>query len=161
MVDSTLLAMRMARSEPHDARTTYPAASKRTYAQVTRMSLCLICKSAGTILALGADKLVISERAEFGPIDVQLRKPEEVGERTSGLTPIQALGVLENHSITVFKRYFRDLRFREYSFSTKMAADIATNITIGLLSPLYQQIDPIRLAEVERSLRIARNMARG
>lgn len=54
------------------------------------------CKSAGTIMALGATKIWMTKCAQFGPIDVQLRKPDEVGERTSGLTPIQAMSVLEN-----------------------------------------------------------------
>jgi hypothetical protein len=114
------------------------------------------CKSAGTLLALGADGIFMSETAELGPIDVQLRKPEEVGERTSGLTPIQALLFLEERSTTLFKRHFKSLRFSEdLVFSTKMAADTATNITTGLLGPIYQQIDPIRLAEVDRSLKIS------
>lgn len=115
-----------------------------------------ICKSAGTIVATGADKLYMTDDAELGPIDVQLRKPDEVGERTSGLTPIQALGGLETHSLNLFRKYFRVLRFdEELSFSTKMAAEIATNVTTGLFTSLYEQIDPIRLAEVERSLKIS------
>lgn len=115
-----------------------------------------ICKSAGTILASGADKLLMSDEAELGPIDIQLRKPDEVGERTSGLTPVQALGGLETHSISLFKKYFGVLRFDDaLSFSTKMAAEIATNITTGMFTSLYSQIDPIRLAEVERMLKIS------
>src|SRR5262245_59378308 len=48
------------------------------------------CKSAGTLLAVGADEIVMSDCAEFGPIDVQLTKPDEFGERMSGLTATQA-----------------------------------------------------------------------
>lgn len=114
------------------------------------------CKSAGTILALGATEIWMTENAEFGPIDVQLRKPDEVGERTSGLTPIQAMGFLENQSLRMFKRHFSQLRFdQDLLFSTKMATEIATNVAVGLLSPIFSQIDPLRLAEVERSLRIS------
>ena len=114
------------------------------------------CKSAGTLLTLGADRIVMSETAELGPIDVQLRNPEEVGERTSGLTPTQAVQFLETQSTALFKRHFRSLRFSEdLAFSTRMSAEIATNVTVGLLAPIYQQIDPVRLAEVDRSLRIA------
>ncbi len=98
----------------------------------------------------------MTETAELGPIDVQLRKPDEVGERTSGLTPVQALLFLEERSTTLFKRHFKSLRFSDdLGFSTKMAAETATNITSGLLGPIYQQIDPIRLAEVDRSLKVA------
>ena len=114
------------------------------------------CKSAGTILATSATKLVMSHHAELGPIDVQLRNPSEVGERTSGLTPIQALDTLKLHSKSFFVDHFNKLRFDEnLAFSTKMAAEIASGLTVGLLGPLYQQVDPIRLGEVERSLKIS------
>jgi len=120
-----------------------------------------VCKGAGTILTLGASKIYMTARAELGPIDIQLRKTDEVGERTSSLTALQALGYLENQSVALFKRHFTDLRFDEkLLFSTKMAADVATNITIGLLNPIYSQLDPVRLAEVDRYLRISSEYAR-
>jgi ClpP class serine protease len=55
-----------------------------------------LCKSAGTLLAISADSILMSHDAEFGPLDIQLRKPDEIGERTSGLTPIQALDSLQS-----------------------------------------------------------------
>jgi Serine dehydrogenase proteinase len=112
--------------------------------------------SAGTLITLAADKLIISDHAELGPLDVQVRKPDEVGERTSGLTPIQALQFLEGESLKFFRSQFLGLRFgRSLSFSTKMAADIAAQLSTGLLSQLYEQIDPLRLAEYDRMMRIA------
>lgn len=36
---------------------------------------------------------------------------------------------------------------------------MAKSLTVGLLSPIYAQIDPIRLAEVDRSMRIAKEYA--
>ena len=115
-----------------------------------------MCKSAGTLICLGANKIVMSGTAELGPIDMQLLKQDEVGERTSGLTPIQAVQFLEMRSVGLFLRHFANLRFsEEMNFSTRMAADIATKLTIGLLAPIYEQIDPIRLAEVHRSVSIA------
>ncbi len=114
------------------------------------------CKSAGTLICVGADELIMSETAELGPLDVQLRRQDEVGERTSGLAPIQAFGTMMTQALDHFKDFFSKLRFdSELAFSTKIAADIATNITVGLLNPIYAQIDPIRVAEIERSLRIA------
>jgi hypothetical protein len=115
-----------------------------------------VCGSAGTLITLAADKLIISDHAELGPLDVQIRKPDEIGERTSGLTPIQALQFLETESLKFFKSQFLGLRFvRSMSFSTKMAADIAAQLATGLLSELYEQIDPLRLAEYDRLMRIA------
>ena len=118
------------------------------------------CKSAGTILALAGTKIIMSDLAELGPIDVQLRDPLEVGERTSGLTPIQAMQGLSVHSKTLFKDHFRQLRFdRQLLFTTGAAAQIATEITTGLMRAMYEQVDPIRLAEVERSLKISSDYA--
>jgi Serine dehydrogenase proteinase len=114
------------------------------------------CASAGTLVTLAADKLIISDHAELGPMDVQIRKPDEVGDWTSGLTPIQALNYLEEESSKLFSMQFIRLRFfPRLSFATKMAADIAAQLTTGLLSQLYEQIDPLRLAEYDRMMRIA------
>lgn len=116
------------------------------------------CYSAGTLITLAADQLILSEHAELGPLDVQMRKPDEVGERTSGLTPIQALGFLENEASKFFGFQFMRLRFSgSFSLSTRMAADIAAELTSGLLSHLYDQIDPLRLAEYDRTNRIAQH----
>jgi len=58
--------------------------------------------------------------------------------------------------IALFKRHFRQLRFDDdLGFSTKAAAEIATNLSVGLLGPIYAQMDPMRLGEVERLLRIS------
>jgi ClpP class serine protease len=44
------------------------------------------CKSAGTLLALGANELIFSENGELGPLDVQMEKKDELWEQESGLT---------------------------------------------------------------------------
>ncbi|HUA99645.1 MAG TPA: hypothetical protein VMA34_15040 [Terracidiphilus sp.] len=116
------------------------------------------CKSAGTIVALGADTLIMSDYGELGPIDVQLRKTDEVGERSSGLTPMDALSALNDLATEHFSDLFKHLRGgkdRELVFSTKMASEIAAKITVGLFGNIYSQIDPMRLGEYDRATRIA------
>jgi len=44
-----------------------------------------VCKSAGTLIALGADELILSDEGELGPLDAQVRKLDEIGELGSGL----------------------------------------------------------------------------
>lgn len=115
-----------------------------------------MCKSAGTILSLAADRIIMSQFGELGPIDVQLRKDDEIGERTSGLTPHQALETLQVESGSHFQRFFRQLRFgSELGFSTKLSADIAAQMAVGLMGSVYGQIDPSRLGEVERHVRVS------
>jgi len=116
------------------------------------------CKSAGTIMALGADTLIMSDYGELGPIDAQLRKTEEVGERSSGLTPMDALHALDDLATEHFFDLVKDLRGgrdREMIFSTKMASEIAAKITVGLFGNIYSQIDPMRIGEFDRATRIA------
>lgn len=112
------------------------------------------CKSAGTLICLGADKIIMSGNGELGPIDTQFEEKREIGVLTSGLTPIQAMDFLIKRSSISFDQHFSSL-MKGWGFSTQMAADVAAKLTIGILTPIAEQIDPIRLAEVERLLRIS------
>lgn len=113
------------------------------------------CKSAGTLIALGATELIASEGAELGPIDAQIRKVDEPGERTSGLVTGGAFNALQVQATEMFSEIFTQLRYSpQYAFSSRLAAEIANDLTTGLLSPVYAQIDPVRVAELERSLEV-------
>jgi hypothetical protein len=119
------------------------------------------CKSAGTILAAGANVLSFSEYGELGPIDAQIRKSDEVGERSSVLTPKYAMESLQNLAIHHFEAAFKEFRFsEEISFTTKLAAEVATNMAVGLFEPIYGQIDPMRVGEYDRAMRIASEYAK-
>src|SRR5262249_11748503 len=67
------------------------------------------CKSAGTLIALGMDEIVMSEGAELGPLDVQVSKPDELGEWMSGLTPTQALSTLRAEAFKAWEQIFLDI----------------------------------------------------
>ena len=115
-----------------------------------------ICKSAGTLLAIGADEIVMSDTAELGPLDIQLQKPEELGELMSGLTSTQALNTLQDAAFETFETTFLRLRFRsQLAISTRTAAEVAVKLAVGLFDPIYAHFDPMRLGEHERSNQIA------
>lgn len=115
-----------------------------------------ICKSAGTLIALGADEIVMSDTAELGPLDIQLQKPGELGEFLSGLTATQALSTIRVAAFEVFESQFLDLRFKSGgAISTKLAAELAVKLAVGLFRPIYAQFDPMRLGEHTRSNKIA------
>lgn len=116
-----------------------------------------LCKSAGTLIALGADSIVMSDTAELGPLDVQVQKLGEMGEFISGLTPSQALATLRETLFEAFEFYFLNLRTRSQGhIATRMAAEMAVEMAVGSYRPIYQQFDPMRLGENERSVAIAR-----
>ncbi|KHS77821.1 SDH family Clp fold serine proteinase [Pectobacterium brasiliense] len=112
------------------------------------------CKSAGTLIAIAADKLVIGDMGELGPLDIQLKKNDEIGEMSSGLAIMTALDALKDRSISAFNSHLVKIRY-ENQISTKMSADIATRLTEALISPMAAQIDPIKLGEHQRAMSIA------
>lgn len=113
-----------------------------------------VCKSAGTLLCIGAHKLIFGDRGELGPLDIQLSKPDEMFDSMSGLDIIQALNALENQILTSFRNYLIDIRGGS-QIRTKTAADIAAKLTDGFISPIAAKIDPITLGEHQRAMRIA------
>jgi hypothetical protein len=119
------------------------------------------CKSAGTLLALGADEIVMADDAELGPLDIQLMKPDEVGELASGLIAFQAIRTLRDLAFEDFESHFVDLRKNSgMQISTRTAGEIATKLVVGLLAPVYAQIDPIRLGEHARAMTIGAEYGR-
>lgn len=117
------------------------------------------CKSAGMLLAMCADEMIMSDMAELGPLDVQVRSKEEVGEYSSGLTPVQALDSLRSQTFDYFEQTFVRLRFGNQAFSTRMASQIAADMTIGLFRPIYEQMDPMRLGENGRAMNLGMEYA--
>lgn len=115
------------------------------------------CKSAGTLIALGADELIMGDGGELGPLDTQLSKQDELGEMVSGLTLIQALDTLREETFTAFNHhFFQILEKSQFQVTTKTAAEIATKLAVGTFSPIYSHLDPIRLGENQRSVTLAK-----
>lgn len=113
-----------------------------------------ICKSAGTLLAIAAHELVIADTGELGPLDIQLSKPDEMFERSSGLVLPSALEKLESLAIQSFRDFVTDIKVGG-GVSTKLASEVATNLTSALVEPIVSQIDPLRLGEHNRAMQIA------
>ena len=113
------------------------------------------CKSAGTLLALGADEIVMSDYGELGPLDIQVSKDDDF-RQSSGLDLQQALSVISSQAFEMFAYSFSEIISRsQANITTKTAADIASAIAVGLLSPISSQIDPMRLGEMNRLMDIA------
>lgn len=112
------------------------------------------CKSAGTLIAIGADELVVCDRGELGPLDVQVNKPDEIMESTSGLDIMQALSIMQTQAMESFRNYLLELKANT-PITTKTAADMSAKLAIGLFAPVYNQIEPTRLGEMQRAISIA------
>src|SRR5690606_26474955 len=53
------------------------------------------CKSAGTLICIGAHELVLGDSSELGPLDVQVQKPDEMIGRISGLDILRGMESLK------------------------------------------------------------------
>lgn len=116
------------------------------------------CKSAGTLLAIGAHELVMGDAGEFGPIDVQRPKQDELWASSSGLTEDAAIGSLEEASIKMFEHLvFEIKKISRGTVSFGVAAEVASSFTGALLGNVFAQIDPLKIGENSRAMNIAKD----
>lgn len=114
------------------------------------------CKSAGTLITIGAHKIIMSSFAELGPLDVQLYKADEIGERRSGLIARSALTSLNEQAFQLFEEIMIGIKNRSMgSVRFKMASELASQMSTGLLAPIYGQINPVSVGEDHRDLMVA------
>lgn len=114
-----------------------------------------VCKSAGTLIVCAANELVMSPFGEIGPLDVQLLKRDELFERRSGLLTSYALAELKIHSFEVFEHFLLNIKARGGSISLRMAAEVASEITTGIMKHAYENINIESLGEDARNLAVA------
>ncbi|MBD1210704.1 MAG: hypothetical protein H9535_19925 [Ignavibacteria bacterium] len=113
------------------------------------------CKSTGTLIALGSDQIIMSDFGEFGPLDIQLTKDDEL-HNTSGLSYLQSLLSLNEQIFRSFESNFLNIKQKSVqTITTKTAAEIATKLAVGLISPISAQLDPVKFGEVQRAIKIA------
>lgn len=123
------------------------------YRDHLRVAVPSWCKSAGTLIAIAADELAIGDLGELGPLDVQVHKGSELYERSSSLDIVEALGHISSHTKMIFHEMLKDTR--HLGLSTKLAAEMAAQVSSAVAAPLFSQVDPMRLGEMQRAVRIA------
>ena len=140
-----------------DAHTAYIIGRElqRLYKKVT---ICIAgdCYSAGTLVVLSANEIVIADSGKLGPLDIQLLKKDELKERISGLAvemSLRQLSKLEADAVRDIVSHLKEAFGRQLSFKT--ALEVASNIVSHAFGEIYRQIDPIRIGEDARALQIA------
>jgi hypothetical protein len=114
------------------------------------------CKSAGTLVAIGAHELVVADSGELGPLDVQMTKPDELLQRQSGLTATTALQTLHEQAFHAFEHFLLSYISRGgHTISTRTATHVAVQLTSGLFAPIYEHVDPMHVGEAGRALMVA------
>lgn len=113
-----------------------------------------LCKSAGTLMCIGANELIISDTGELGPLDIQVHKSDELAEMGSGLDLLKTLGHLQQNAYDAFRGFLVDIRLGT-QVSTKVAAQMASQLAVGLYGHIFSQIDPVKVGEMNRLMMVA------
>ncbi|WP_431048323.1 SDH family Clp fold serine proteinase [Roseateles sp. L2-2] len=111
------------------------------------------CKSAGTLIVLGASVLHMGDRGELGPIDMQIPRVGEFSIRGSGLEFGGVLDQLLPHQIQSFAIAVRAISAQ--GLSNEAAVNAASLMTARMFRPVLEKVDPRRLVEVTRAMAIA------
>ena len=115
-----------------------------------------VCKSSGTLIAMGADTLIMTDHAELGPLDTQVMVRDEFGESESGLIDTDALRKLSEEVFNTFQYHFGRLKsLGSGNLTTQTALRTASDLTLGLFGGIYSKIDPLRLGDRARAIELA------
>jgi len=133
----------------------------RSYYEQVTVCVSGWCKSAATLLAISANELIFGCNGEMGPLDVQIAvKDELVDTRDSGLIFDAAIRGLTTNAFRVFETFMTSIIEKSQGAITfRTAADIAAEVTIGLMAPVFEKIDPLRLGADQRAQLIGMHYA--
>lgn len=126
------------------------------HSKYSRLFVCTpgFCRSAGTLVALGAHKILADEYSEFGPIDGQIYKSDESIDNGLGALATFEFGV--NYSLDLFEKVL--LRIQHASASN-IRLDVATELSLlathSIMHPCFSGINLGEAGKECRNLSVA------
>lgn len=114
-------------------------------------------KSAATLLALGADQIIMGTHGELGPLDVQLLDYDKE-EFRSALDEVQSL---ERLFASALDAVDQTMLFMMHRAGKKIDALLPTalNFVTEMMKPLVEKIDAVHLNQTSRLLKVAEEYA--
>ena len=110
-----------------------------------------ICKSAGTLMAIGAHEIYVSDFGELGPIDMQVLDRDE-GRLGSSATIRASLNAIRENSYDMF-HFYMDRFNKDYGMIKLATRLIVENNMVGRIDKaIAEKIDPIELGQMHRFL---------
>jgi len=112
----------------------------------------LYAKSAGTLLALCADEIILTNLSELGPLDTQLSEESE-GTPISALDGFKALEQIQTHTLETLDSTTRLIR-EKFRMKLGDAINLASDFCGQTSGTLYSQLDPKKIGEYARALEV-------
>jgi len=115
----------------------------------------LYAKSAATLMALGADKIVLAPQSELGPLDAPMEHPLVEGIHLSALDGVRPLEFLSDFSSHLALDVL-GVRIREQiGLGRKDSVDLALRFAGQFVKPIVGKLDPLVINMCYRRLQIA------
>lgn len=124
----------------------------RKYAKDIEAIVVNWAKSGATLFCLGADKILMGDDAQLGPLDVQLKDPK-TGKWYSALNAFKSLEYLQSYAISVLDMMAIYLQTK-VGMDSLNATKQARNIFADVISPLLTQVNPSELGEARQYLAV-------
>ena len=115
-------------------------------------------KSAATFVCLSANRILIGPDGELGPLDPQTKDPSGRSRPVSALETFKGMEHLRNYSLETLDAIVLML-MRRGEMDIPYALEHAKSLFSGVVTPLYQQIDPHELGEFGRYLAVSEEYA--
>jgi hypothetical protein len=115
----------------------------------------LYAKSAGTLMCLGADKLLLTYLSELGPLDTQIPEVQDGDspEYHSALNGFKALEQVQQHTLETLDIATKLILSRS-GLKISEAIHLATEFAGQTSGTLYTQLSPQKIGEYARALEI-------
>lgn len=111
------------------------------------------CKSAGTLVILGASVLHMDDLGELGPLDMQVPRANESTGQGSALEFSETLGALWPQQLQRLPESMEALKAQ--GLPLERAALAAAHFVGGIYQPISEQVDPVNLVAMSRAMSVA------
>lgn len=113
------------------------------------------CKSAGTLIACGANKLTFFfPYGEIGPLDMQIcSRIDFQYQQISALSVFSYLQHLQRDAIRTFFNLIPELRQR---YTMESSVKICCNVVKSIYEPICQQLDAYSIGEMSRTIDLSK-----
>ena len=131
------------------------------YAERLRVFVPRRAKSAGTLIALGANELYLSPFAELGPLDTQIRDPRNPTDRVSALDCYQSVDYVRAFGLSTLSKTFRTLAGETRTLiPLPQLVNTSSDFSVGSIAPILTQVNALDFGGWGRTLRIGEMYAR-
>jgi len=128
----------------------------RHYAAVFRVVIPDYAKSAATLLAIGADEIVMGPASELGPLDAQLPHPEREDITISALDMVNAMDHLAQVGMSIVLRGGASAA-RLTNLPRKEIFPSMLGFSAQMLSPLVTKLDPMLIHQAKNQLGVVKD----